>query len=112
MSGLMGGSSKRASPSGHLRVPGRCAERCHHDGLVGTQPVGHLEPRQLPTRHGRFYGSWLSRSLARINDYLVRWAQRKYKRLNNHPSRSWRWLEGVARRSPALFAHWHIGVLP
>jgi Plasmid pRiA4b ORF-3-like protein len=55
MSGLMGGSWKRASPSGHLRVPGRWAERCHHVGLVGTQPVGHLEPRQLPTRHLRCF---------------------------------------------------------
>ena len=62
--------------------------------------------------YGRFYRSWLSRSLARINEYLVRWAQRKFKRLTNHPSRSWRWLESVARRSPALFAHWQIGVLP
>ena len=62
--------------------------------------------------YGRFYRSWLSRSLARINEYLVRWAQRKFKRLNNHPSRSWRWLESVARRCPALFAHWQTGVLP
>jgi RNA-directed DNA polymerase len=62
--------------------------------------------------YGRFYRSWLYRSLARINEYLVRWARRKFKRLNNHPSRSWRWLEDVARRSPALFAHWQIGVLP
>jgi len=62
--------------------------------------------------YDRFYRSWLARSLARINDYLVRWARRKYKRLDNHPSRSWRWLEGVARLAPALFAHWKIGVLP
>ena len=62
--------------------------------------------------YGRFYRSWLGRSLARINEYLVRWARRKFKRLENHSGRSWRWLEDVARRSPALFAHWQIGVLP
>jgi hypothetical protein len=50
MSGLMGGSWKRDSPAGHLRAPGRCAGKRHHDGLVGTQPAGHLPPRQLPTR--------------------------------------------------------------
>jgi transposase InsO family protein len=33
-----GGRWKRGDPGGHLRVPGRCAEKCHHDGLVGTQP--------------------------------------------------------------------------
>ena len=50
MSGLMGGSWKRGNPAGHLRVPGRCAGKRHHDGLVGTQPAGQLPPRQLPTR--------------------------------------------------------------
>lgn len=29
-----------------------------------------------------------------------------------NPSRSWRWLEDVAQRSPALFAHRQSGVLP
>jgi len=62
--------------------------------------------------YGRFYRSWLARSLARINNYLVRWARRKYKRLTRHPSRSWLLLTSVARRSPTLFAHWQLGVLP
>ena len=39
--GSLGGRWKRGSPSGHLRVPGRCAEKRHHDGLVGTQPDDH-----------------------------------------------------------------------
>lgn len=54
MSGLMGGSWKRASSAGLLRVPGRCAVKRHPYGLVGTQPADRLEPRQLPTRlrHG------------------------------------------------------------
>jgi len=50
MSGLMGGSWRRGSPAGHPRVPGRCAAKRHPNGLVGAQPVGHLLPRQLPTR--------------------------------------------------------------
>lgn len=58
--------------------------------------------------YGRFYRSWLRRSLACINEYLVRWARRKYKRLDNHPSRSWSWLGNVAQRSPTLFAHWQV----
>ena len=49
MSGLMGGRWKRGSLAGHLRVPGRCAGKCHHNGLVGTQPVGYLYPRQRST---------------------------------------------------------------
>jgi len=46
--------------------------------------------------------------LRRINEYLVRWATRKYKRLRGHSRRARRWLVRVARREPKLFAHWRI----
>jgi RNA-directed DNA polymerase len=60
--------------------------------------------------YGRFYRSWLyNRSLRRINAYLVRWAQWKYKRLRHHARRAWAWLNAVHDRSPSLFAHWAIG---
>lgn len=48
-SGSTGGRWKRGNPAGHPRVPGRCAEKRHHHGLVGTQPAGHLQPRQRST---------------------------------------------------------------
>jgi RNA-directed DNA polymerase len=59
--------------------------------------------------YGRFYRSVLIRSLVRINDYLMRWATRKYKRLREHPTRAWKLLAAIAARQPGLFAHW---VLP
>ena len=31
------GALETGQPGSHLRVPGRCAEKRHHDGLVGTQ---------------------------------------------------------------------------
>ena len=61
------------------------------------------------TYYGRFYRSVLYPSLQRINDYLRRWARRKYKRLRTSRRRTWAWLEGVAKRSPTLFAHWRLG---
>ena len=61
--------------------------------------------------YGRFYKSRLYRSLGRINDYLVRWARRKFKRLRTSSRRAWRWLRGVQRRAPTLFAHWAFGAL-
>ncbi|HTW98973.1 MAG TPA: group II intron reverse transcriptase/maturase, partial [Acidimicrobiales bacterium] len=61
--------------------------------------------------YGRFYKSWLYRSLRRINDYLVRWARRKFKRLPTSVRRAWRWLRDVQRRVPTLFAHWSFGAL-
>src|SRR5207302_153849 len=62
--------------------------------------------------YGRFYRSGLYRSLRPINDYLVRWAQRKYKRLRGHQRRAKRFLADVARREPRLFAHWRLGLRP
>ncbi len=62
--------------------------------------------------YGRFYRSRLTLLLGRINEYLVRWAIRKHKRLRGRPRRAWRLLARVARREPALFAHWQAGALP
>jgi len=56
--------------------------------------------------YGRFYRSWLIRSLRLIDDYLVRWAMRKYKRLRGKLSRAWELLHAIQRREPQLFAHW------
>ena len=87
MSGLMGGSWRRGSPAGRLRVPGRCAGKCHHDGLVGTQLAGHLQPRQLPTRlqHGVSKDAF-----AYLHQFtwlrVVGWLRRKHRRAN------WLWL--------------------
>ncbi len=62
--------------------------------------------------YGRFYRSKLISLLRRIDDYLVRWAMKKYKRLRGHPPRARRMLANVHRRDPALFAHWQAGTRP
>jgi RNA-directed DNA polymerase len=58
--------------------------------------------------YGRFYKSWLYPVLRHINDGLVRWAMRKYKRLRGHVRQAKGWLASVARRDPHLFAHWKL----
>ncbi len=62
--------------------------------------------------YGRFYKSELYPLLRRLNDKLVGWAMRKYKRLRGHRRRAHGWLATVARREPALFAHWRFGLRP
>ena len=62
--------------------------------------------------YGRFYRSELVRLLKRINEYLVRWAMWKYKRLRRHPAKARRFLAAVCRRQPDLFAHWRFGARP
>jgi RNA-directed DNA polymerase len=62
--------------------------------------------------YGRFYKSMLYPLLRRINDHLVRWAMRKYKRLHRREKRAGELLAQIARRQPQLFAHWRIGLKP
>jgi retron-type reverse transcriptase len=56
--------------------------------------------------YGRFYPTELLRSLDRINQYLMRWAMRKYKPLRRRPQRAWNLLASARKRQPELFAHW------
>jgi RNA-directed DNA polymerase len=60
--------------------------------------------------YGRFCPSELQRSLQTLDAFLVRWAQRKYKRLKRHKSRAWDWLARLQSRQPALFPHWPLGM--
>lgn len=62
--------------------------------------------------YGRFYKSRLYRVLRHLNWALVHWARRKYKKLARHRRRAEHWLGRLARRQPALFAHWQLGILP
>jgi RNA-directed DNA polymerase len=58
--------------------------------------------------YGRFYRTELIQTLKLINEYLMRWAVRKYKRLRGHPTRAARFLTAVAERDRSLFAHWRL----
>ena len=62
--------------------------------------------------YGRFCPSELHPPLRRINEYLIRWAERKHKRLLGRTQRAHDFLADVARREPSLFAHWRYGLRP
>jgi len=58
------------------------------------------------------YGKWrLSKVFNALNNRLVRWAQRKYKRFRLC-GETLKWLRRTAKRNPALFPHWEAGFLP
>ena len=58
------------------------------------------------------YGKWrLSRVFSALNNRLVRWAQRKYKRFQRY-GETRTWLRRMAKRNPALFPHWKAGFQP
>jgi hypothetical protein len=56
--------------------------------------------------YGHFYKSALHELYHHLDRKLVRWAQRKYRKLAGKPARAWDWLRTVARRQPRLFVHW------
>jgi RNA-directed DNA polymerase len=58
--------------------------------------------------YGRFRRSALYAVFRPLNQALMRWATRKYKRLRGHRRRGLQWVEAVARRQPTLFAHWQL----
>lgn len=58
---------------------------------------------------GRFYRSELTDAVLRqVNEYLIRWAMWKYKRMRRSRRRAATFLARVARSNPGLFAHWQL----
>jgi RNA-directed DNA polymerase len=55
--------------------------------------------------YGRFHSTALRPLWRHVNDYLVRWMQRKYRRLRRGKTRAARALELLASREPNLFVH-------
>ena len=62
--------------------------------------------------YGRFYSSAMYRIWRNINEYLVRWLRRRYKRLASHRTRAWQYLRKLAKQNQRLFIHWKLGCLP
>ena len=52
--------------------------------------------------YGRFYPSALYPTLRRIDVFLARWADRKFKSLRRHKTRAIHWLQRIARRAQGL----------
>jgi group II intron reverse transcriptase/maturase len=56
--------------------------------------------------YSHFYKSALYRLYDHIDQKLVQWAQRKYRKLAGKPTRAREWLKKVVSRQPRLFVHW------
>jgi len=76
--------------------------------LTGIAQVCNKIVRGWINYYGHFYPDELNRSLRHIEEYLVRWAVRKFKRLKGSRKRGWKLLVDVSAREPELFAHWRL----
>ena len=84
--------------------------KLHHRGDLALEKIARWTRPMLigwVQYYGRFHRSAVLRALRTLDSFIVRWAQRKYKRLRGHTKRAWDWLRGVQSRQPNLFAHWH-----
>jgi RNA-directed DNA polymerase len=82
----------------------------HRNDLALTDVVKRVRPVLLGwvRYYGRFRPSALREALRTLDHFLVRWAQRKYKRFRTHKMRAWAWLRGLRTRQPTLFPHWEL----
>jgi len=62
--------------------------------------------------YGRFYPTALKSLWRQVNEYLVRWMQRKYKSLARGIVRAARALGCLAESAPRSFVHWERGFIP
>lgn len=85
-------------------------QRRSDKSLVDLADMFNPKIRGWMQYYGVFYRSRLHRVFKPLDEVLVRWAQRKYKRLRGHHTRAAHWLQKVAKRDPQLWAHWGIGV--
>jgi RNA-directed DNA polymerase len=60
--------------------------------------------------YGRYAPSALTPLLRYVNQTLLAWAMRKFKRFRDHTIRASGFLQRLAVERPALFVHWHLGM--
>jgi RNA-directed DNA polymerase len=91
-----------------------------HDWRMHLKPDKRLEDlskmfnpviRGWVEYYGHFYKSELNAVLRYMNEALVLWVRRKYKKLQ-YQRRATHWLGKVAKRDAKLFKHWQLGILP
>jgi len=58
--------------------------------------------------YGQYCKSHLYPVFETLKSTLLRWAMRKYKKLKRRWSKARHWMNGILRRQPRLFAHWHM----
>ena len=58
--------------------------------------------------YGSYYRSALYPIFRRLDLFLARWAEQKYKKLRGRSRRARQWISRIKRHEPGLFAHWRM----
>ena len=83
----------------------------HRGDLALEELVRWLQPivRGWVNYYGRFNPSALYRALRIVDELVVRWARRKYKKFKKRSMGAWDWLKRLRSKQPTLLAHWQLG---
>jgi RNA-directed DNA polymerase len=85
-----------------------------HLNRCSETDLAHLASRINPRVRGwvAYYGAFHRSAtyfIARlIDEHLVRWAMRKFKRFRRKPTKAREWLAAIERSQPDLFTHWQL----
>lgn len=86
------------------RLPSRWATRPLEEIARFVNPI----LRGWWNYYGQYYRSRAVAVLGKVNDLLVRWARRKYRRFHRSYRKTWQWLSRIAQRDPGLIFVWSI----
>jgi len=81
----------------------------------GLEDLAHMFDAVLrgwSNYYSKFYKTAMLPIWQHMNQYLVRWVMRKYKRYAKHRTRAAEYLNRIARAKPQLFTHWRMGIFP
>jgi len=100
-------SKKRiADKLGELKV-----HRMTFKSIVGIAKELNPMIRGWIRYYGKFRISMLHKVFKLLNNRLVRWARKRYKRYKSSIKRAYRWFDSVKKQFPNLFYHWQMGFI-
>ena len=94
-------------------LPMLCPSELHLACLLSLAEIAHsLNPllQGWINYYGRYAPSALAPLLRYVNQTLLAWAMRKFKRFRAHKIRASQFLQKLTRASAHLFVHWRLGM--
>lgn len=84
-------------------------ERMTCDRIVGVAAILNPMIRGWVNYYSKFRSSMLHKVFKLLNNRIVKWARKRYKRYKTSIKRAYQWFERVKEQYPKLFYHWQVG---
>ena len=112
-SGLFLGFDCSISISSRKRIAAKLAElkvhRMTSNSIVGIAKILNPMIRGWINYYGKFRKSMLHGIFKLLNNRLVKWARKRYKRYKTSIKRAYKWFFRIQEQFPNLFYHWKMG---